>query len=123
MPRRFISGAISILFLLLLAGCSKPSDEIVANSAPSVVMLEGKLYVNYGDALPSSVKVSESQFLGRISSVTPPENRTRTPGKDQEANFPAAQDAPYARCPLEDHLDGFVVLFAHQWYIFLPLDS
>ena len=123
MPKWFVCSAISILFLFLLAGCAKPSDEIVANSAPSVVMLEGKLYVNYGDALSSSVKVSESQILGHISSVTPPENRTRIPGKDQEANFPAAQDAPYARCPLEEYPNAFVVFFARQWHIFLPLDD
>ena len=125
MSKRLICGAILMLFLLLLLVYAKPSDEdeVVANAAPPVVMLEGKFYVNYGDALPSSVKVSESQILGHISSVIPPESRTQMPGKDQEANFPAGQDAPYARCPLEEYPDGFVVFFTHQWYIFLPLEE
>lgn len=114
--RKLLCSVMAVLLSFTAAGCapSQPAAEL-----PLMIMAEDAVYQHGSGALDASVTIEDSQILGHITTVV----NNRVPARNGEANFPAALDAPYTRCPLEEYPDAIVVFFARQWYIFLPLDA
>lgn len=114
--RKLLCSVIAVLLCFAAAGCSSPQP---AAELPLMIMAEDAVYQHGAGTLDASVPIEDGQILGHITHVA----GGRVPARNGEANFPAAQDAPYARCPLEEYPDALVVFFARQWHIFLPLEA
>ncbi|MBD5083813.1 MAG: hypothetical protein HDT33_01780 [Clostridiales bacterium] len=136
--------AVCLLCLLLpLSGCDRggdvihpsqiPSDTISPSQSPSLdldpyldypnilpvmIMVEDTIYQQGCGVLDPSIRIDDSQILGRISEVIGNER----PSHNGEANF-LYVGTRYARCPLEEYSDCIVVFYAQQWHIFHPVDS
>lgn len=130
-------AACMLGFLFSLSSCGRggddlsqiPSDAISPSQSPSfdpyhdpdllpvMIMVEDTVY-QQGGVLDASIRIDDSQILGCISEVIGNER----PSHNGEANF-LDVGTPYARCPLEEYPDCIVVFYAHQWYIFHPVDS
>ena len=100
---------LSILCILILAGCSK-KEQIVPDTpnamVPSIIY-QGSLYRTTGKQIPA--EVDESAFVGEISSVVP---LNQLPTKEGEANFGEIGDQ-YAITS-----DGLLVKMNNEWTLF-----
>ncbi len=143
MFKRFLCHFVVCLLglLLSLSGCGTGSDVINHSQSPSnttspsqsssfdpyhdpdllpvMIMIENIIY-QQSDAgtLDASIKIDDSQILGRISKVI----GNKRPSHNGESNF-LDDGTPYARCPLEEYPDAVVVFYAHEWHIFCPVDA
>lgn len=112
----------TLVFLLLLLGISScASDDLDKNpnTFPLMVMIDGKYYV-YELTLDENYTVDDRQISGCITSVVQVYD---IPSKNDEANFPAALNASYARCTDDEYLDAILIFFGGVWNLFLPNDS
>ena len=104
-----IISAISILFVLLLAGCGLgPHTEIDYAAA---IMVEGSIYLKSASAMPT--EIDESAIIGYTSSYT-----DSFPKRDGETNFNRELNMPYARVE-----DGIAVLYENEWYLCTPMEQ
>lgn len=107
--KKYSSIILSILCILILAGCSK-KEQIVPNTpnamVPSIIY-QGNLYRTTGKPIPA--EVDESAIVGEISSVVP---LTQLPAKEGEANF-GEIGVPYAIT-----IEGLLVKMNDEWVIF-----
>ena len=107
--KKYSSIILSILCILILAGCSK-KEQIVPDTpnamVPSIIY-QGSLYRTTGKQIPA--EVDESAFVGEISSVVP---LNQLPTKEGEANFGEIGDQ-YAITS-----DGLLVKMNNEWTLF-----
>ena len=107
--KKYSSIILSILCILILAGCSK-KEQIVPDTpnamVPSIIY-QGSLYRTTGKQIPA--EVDESAIVGEISSVVP---LTQLPTKEGEANFGEIGDQ-YAVTS-----DGLLVKMNNEWTLF-----
>lgn len=107
--KKYSSIILSILCILILAGCSK-KEQIVPDApnamVPSIIY-QGSLYRTTGKQIPA--EVDESAILGEISSVVP---LNQLPTKEGEANFGEIGDQ-YAITS-----DGLLVKMNNEWTLF-----
>ena len=82
--KKYSSIILSILCILILAGCSKKEQKVpdTLNAMVPSIIYQGSLYRTTGKQIPA--EVDESAFVGEISSVVP---LTQLPTKEGEANF------------------------------------
>ena len=107
--KKYSSIILSILCILIMAGCSK-KEQIVPDTpnamVPSIIY-QGSLYRTTGKQIPA--EVDESAILGEISSVVP---LNKLPTKEGEANFGEIGDQ-YAITS-----DGLLVKMNNEWTLF-----
>ena len=107
--KKYSSIILSILCILILAGCSK-KEQIVPDTpnamVPSIIY-QGSLYRTTGKQIPA--EVDESAIVGEISSVVP---LNQLPTKEGEANFGEIGDQ-YAITS-----DGLLVKMNNEWTLF-----
>ena len=107
--KKYSSIILSILCILIMAGCSK-KEQIVPDTpnamVPSIIY-QGSLYRTTGKQIPA--EVDESAIVGEISSVVP---LTQLPTKEGEANFGEIGDQ-YAVTS-----DGLLVKMNNEWTLF-----
>ena len=107
--KKYSSIILSILCILILAGCSK-KEQIVPDTpnamVPSIIY-QGSLYRTTGKQIPA--EVDESAIVGEISSVVP---LNQLPTKEGEANFGKIGDQ-YAITS-----DGLLVKMNNEWTLF-----
>ena len=107
--KKYSSIILSILCILILAGCSK-KEQIVSDTpnamVPSIIY-QGSLYRTTGKQIPA--EVDESAIVGEISSVVP---LNQLPTKEGEANF-GEIGAQYAITS-----DGLLVKMNNEWTLF-----
>lgn len=107
--KKYSSIILSMLFILILAGCSK-KEQIVPDTpnamVPSIIY-QGNLHRTTGKQIPA--EVDESAIVGEISSVVP---LNQLPTKEGEANFGEIGDQ-YAITS-----DGLLVKMNNEWTLF-----
>ena len=107
--KKYSSIILSILCILILAGCSK-KEQIVPDTpnamVPSIIY-QGSLYRTTGKQIPA--EVDESAIVGEIVSIVP---LTQLPTKEGEANFGEIGDQ-YAITS-----DGLLVKMNNEWTLF-----
>ena len=100
---------IAGLVLALLCGAwmvfSSKEDELVYDSAPLSIMVDGVLYLTGGEAVTLDFKPAAAGYITEVS-VGP----NTTPQKDGTSNFEACVNQPYA------YVNGSLVLYYNgQW--------
>lgn len=104
-----IISAITILCILLLAGCGLgPHSE---TDYAAAIMVEGNIYLKSGSAMPA--EIDESAIIGYTTSYT-----DTFPKKDGETNFNRELNMPYARVE-----GGIAVLYENEWYLCTPMEQ
>ena len=126
---------LMLLAVVLCVGCavadftgteSQPSQTTQAMtdngdiswSCPPTVMIDGQRYCDWGIKLPT-ISVEDEAILGYITSVV---DISKLPVQDNEANYPNALNAPYARWTDEKYGEVYVIKYGYGWYILLPED-
>lgn len=107
---------ILLPILLLISACAGNDTDKNPNTWPCMVRIDGVDYV-YELDMEEDYMVDDSQVIGYITSVVP---ITQGPTKDDEANFPAALDAPYVRYSDDEYPDAVLVPFGECWHLFCP---
>jgi len=107
-----------LIFLLLFSSCGGEEAKN-PNTWPLTIRVDGVNYY-YKLNMAEDYTVEDSQITGYITSVVP---ITQGPTKDDEANFPAAQDAPYVRYSDDEYPDAFLSPFGGCWRLFVPSEE
>lgn len=107
--KKYSSIILSILCILILAGCSKKEQKVpdTLNAMVPSIIYQGSMYRTTGKQIPA--EVDESAIVGEISSVVP---LTQLPTKEGEANFGEIGDQ-YAITS-----DGLLVKMNNEWTLF-----
>ena len=104
-----IISAITILCVLLLAGCGLgPHSE---TDYAAAIMVEGNIYLKSGSAMPA--EIDENAIIGYTISYT-----DTFPKKEGETNFNRELNMPYARVE-----GGIAVLYDNEWYLCTPMEQ
>lgn len=97
------------------AAPSSSKDDIVVDTLPFLMQIDGKLYQRTGPMLESGVEVDESLIEGYITELV------RYPEENGQSNI-APEGSPYARWSTEEHPDSYIVyctiLDETGWYLF-----
>lgn len=120
--KKAIGILLLVLLLFSLCACSgggktpdpsaspKADEDVAENRCPCAVMLEGEQYLCFFDK--SEVIPNDSQITGTIKSDVV---ETSMPSENEQCNFPAGVDQPYAI------IDGTVYLCIDDvWYVCIP---
>ena len=121
----YLTLVACLLLALTMVGCSSQTETMPSTTTASVenpdtgicpltVMIDGKKYIDWG--LSRYVLVEDEQILGYITSVV---DIKTVPKQDNEANFPAALDAPYALWNDEEYGQVYVIKYGDAWHILL----
>ena len=109
LKRTVLSALIAVIVLGLVFVHIAPTFSPNSDQ-PLAIMVDGKLYyVQYGQGGNPS---TDADIVGHITSLV---DLSVLPDKNDQANFPAAQDQPYA------WVDGELYLyFSEQWHLCEP---
>lgn len=103
--------------LLTISSCANRDREEIRWALPLMIRIDGLDYV-YESDMDEDFAVEDSQITGYITSIVPID---QSPTKDNEGNFPAAQDAPYVRYSDDEYPDAILVpLLDGLWHLFAP---
>jgi len=94
--------------------------ETLPNVCPPSVMINGKMYRDWSlQPLVEPKEIGEEEILGYITSIV---SISTIPTKNDEANYPNALNAPYARWTHEEYGEVYVIKYGYGWHILLPED-
>lgn len=110
---------VLLLILLPISSCANHDRETIEWAMPLMARIDGVDYI-LETTLDEDYTVDDSQITGYITSVVP---ITQGPTKDDEANFPAAQDAPYVRYSDDEYPDAILIPFGGYWNLFTPFEE
>ena len=101
--------AITILCILLLAGCGLgPHTE---TDYAAAIMVDGDIYLFSTSPMPA--EIDESAIIGYTTSYS-----NTSPKKDGETNFNRELNMPYARVE-----GGIAVLYENEWHLCVPMEQ
>lgn len=105
MKKIIIAGLVLALLCGAWMAFSSKEDELVYDSAPLSIMVDGVLYLTGGEAVTLDFKPAAAGYITEVS-VGP----NTTPQKDGTSNFEACVNQPYA------YVNGSLVLYYNgQW--------
>ena len=129
---------VCILLVLTIYGCAEQTPTTAPTTATSTtvpnvdysmpdepdwvcplsVMIDGQIWHDWSwRRLIDPNLIEEGQILGYITSVVP---LTTMPTHNDEANYPAALNAPYAHWTDEEFGEVYVIKYGYGWHILLP---
>lgn len=101
--------AITILCILLLAGCGLGPHTETDDAA--AIMVDGDIYLFSTSPMPA--EIDESAIIGYTTSYS-----NTSPKKDGETNFNRELNMPYARVE-----GGIAVLYENEWHLCVPMEQ
>ena len=128
-----LSNAVAMFLLLALllsaCGAQAPSTTTVQRDTmpenpnwvcPPSLMIDGQMWRDWSlEPLVDPNLIAEEQILGYITSTV---SLTNMPTQNNEANYPAALHAPYARWMDEEYGQVYIIKYGYGWHILLPED-
>lgn len=127
MKKSIVSILVLLIVLSLCVACTdggklsddptpslSPEEEMADDAQPPSIMINGQVYYCFG--ADGGLVPTEDQICGTIKSMCKEASHTNEiPSENEQANFPAALDQPYAI------KDGKVYLFwSNEWHICTP---
>ena len=104
-----VKFAITILCILLLAGCGLgPHTE---TDYAAAIMVDGDIFLFSTSPMPA--EIDESAIIGYTTSYS-----NTSPKKDGETNFNRELNMPYARVE-----GGIAVLYENEWHLCVPMEQ
>ena len=97
------------------------SDEDIRWVCPPTVIIDGREYRDWSIIRPN-ITIKDEDVLGYITSVV---SITEMPTQNNEANYDAVLNQPYARWTDEEYGEVYVIWHDYgwkAWYILLPAD-
>ena len=117
MKRVFQKVVLSLIVgvCLFAAGCHGLEKD---HACPPSVMIDGEIYCDWSvEPVIDTSAVAENQIIGYITSIVA---LNAMPEKNNEANYPNAANAAYARWVDEKYGEVYVIQYGYGWHILLP---